>query len=53
MHGIECADNIWFTCCALQNMLLHVDGLDKRWKCDPHTCTGCTGTGVRSGPHDS
>ena len=32
MHGIECADNIWFTCCALHNMLLHVDGLDKKWK---------------------
>ena len=32
MHGIECADNIWFTCCALHNILLHVDGLDKKWK---------------------
>ena len=32
MHGIEAADNIWFTCCALHNMLLNVDGLDRRWK---------------------
>ena len=32
MHGIEQADNIWFTCCALNNMLLNIDGLDKRWK---------------------
>lgn len=22
---------IWLTCCALHNMLLHVDGLDKPW----------------------
>lgn len=32
MHGIECVDNIWLTCCALHDMSLHVDGLDKRWK---------------------
>ena len=32
VHGIEAADNIWFTCCALHNMLLNVDGLDRRWK---------------------
>ena len=32
VHGIEAADNIWFTCCALNNMLFNVDGLDKRWK---------------------
>lgn len=32
MHGIVAADNIWFTCCALHNMLLNVDGLDSRWK---------------------
>lgn len=31
MHGIEPADDIWFTCCALHNMLLNIDGLDKRW----------------------
>ena len=32
VHGVEQADNIWFTCCALHNMLLNVDGLDRRWK---------------------
>ena len=31
MHGIAIADDIWFTCCAFHNMLLHEDGLDKRW----------------------
>jgi hypothetical protein len=24
-------DNIWFTCCALHNMLLEIDGLHRRW----------------------
>ena len=32
VHGIASADNIWFTCCALHNMLLDVDGLNTRWK---------------------
>lgn len=32
VHGIDAADDIWFTCCALHNMLLNIDGLDKRWK---------------------
>ena len=32
VHGIEAADNIWFTCCALHNMLLNIDGLNKKWK---------------------
>lgn len=31
MHGIAVADDIWFTCCAFHNMLLSVDGLNKRW----------------------
>ena len=26
------ADNIWFTCCALHNMLLNIDGLHKKWR---------------------
>jgi hypothetical protein len=25
-------DRVWFTCCALHNWLLEVDGLDKRWE---------------------
>jgi hypothetical protein len=32
MHGIAIADDIWFTCCAFHNMLLHEDGLDRHWK---------------------
>jgi hypothetical protein len=31
VHSLEQVDDIWFTCCALHNMLLHVDGLDKGW----------------------
>lgn len=31
LHGVEAADAIWLTCCALHNMLLHVDGLSERW----------------------
>jgi hypothetical protein len=32
VHSLEAADNIWFTCCALHNYLLHEDGLNVRWK---------------------
>ena len=31
LESLEAADNIWFTCCALHNMLLEVDGLNKKW----------------------
>ena len=31
MNGLEVVDDIWFTCCAFHNMLLHCDGLDRRW----------------------
>lgn len=31
MHSIESVDKVWLTCCALHNMLLTVDGLDKPW----------------------
>jgi hypothetical protein len=31
VHGIDIADQIWLTCCALHNMLLDVDGLDEHW----------------------
>ena len=31
-HSFETVDDIWFTCCALHNMLLDVDGLSKQWK---------------------
>ena len=32
VHNTEVGDNIWLTCCALQNMLLDVDGLNKAWR---------------------
>ena len=32
LHSIASADKIWLTCCALHNMLLHVDGLDEKWE---------------------
>lgn len=32
LHSFEVMDNIWFTCCALHNMLLKIDGLHLRWK---------------------
>ena len=31
VHGIDSADKIWTTCCALHNMLLEVDGNDIEW----------------------
>jgi hypothetical protein len=31
LHGVETADKIWLTCCALHNWLLEVDGLDQPW----------------------
>ena len=32
IHGIEDADRIWKTCCALHNWLLEIDGLDSQWE---------------------
>ncbi len=31
IHDQEDIDNIFFTCCILNNMLLKFDGYDKRW----------------------
>ena len=31
LHGVDTADNIWMTCCALHNMLLEVDGNSESW----------------------
>ena len=31
-HSIANCDKMWLTCCALHNLLLDVDGLDKNWK---------------------
>ena len=34
-HTIENCDKMWLTCCALHNLLLDVDGLDKNWNNSP------------------
>jgi hypothetical protein len=31
LHGVDAADKVWLTCCALHNMLIDVDGLDEGW----------------------
>jgi hypothetical protein len=32
LHGLDAADQIWKTCCALHNHLLEIDGLDSKWE---------------------
>jgi hypothetical protein len=32
IHGLDAADMIWKTCCALHNYLLEIDGLDEKWE---------------------
>lgn len=32
VSGVECADNIFLSCCALHNWLLEIDGLDTEWR---------------------
>jgi hypothetical protein len=31
LQSLSAVDDVWFTCCALHNMLLNIDGLDIRW----------------------
>ena len=31
LHGVDTVDSVWFTCCALHNWLLEVDGLTEEW----------------------
>ena len=31
LHGVDAVDSVWFTCCALHNWLLEVDGLTEEW----------------------
>ena len=31
IYGVDSVDHIWFTCCALHNWLLEVDGLTHKW----------------------
>ena len=33
-HGVDVADNVWMTCCALHNMLVEVDGFTVDWTGD-------------------
>ena len=34
LHGVDIADKIWLTCCALHNYLLEIDGLNIDWNGD-------------------
>ena len=31
VKGVDAADKIWMTCCAIHNMLLEIDGLTEDW----------------------
>ena len=31
LHGVDNADKIWFTCCAIHNMLLDIDCITRDW----------------------
>ncbi len=31
IYGLDNVDKVWFTCCALHNWLLEVDGLTDKW----------------------
>ncbi len=31
IHGVNSVNYIWFTCCALHNWLLEIDGMNKIW----------------------
>ena len=31
LHGVDAADNVWMTCCALHNWLLEIDELSLPW----------------------
>ena len=37
IHSHLTIDNIWFTCCALHNMLLDIDGLKDGWEAGVHS----------------
>ena len=38
-YGVDSVDHIWFTCCALHNWLLEVDGLSEKWVCGVQNLT--------------
>jgi hypothetical protein len=31
VFGVDSIDYVWFTCCALHNWLLDIDGLSEKW----------------------
>ena len=31
INGVDSVDYVWFTCCALHNWLLDIDGLSEKW----------------------
>ena len=31
IYAVDSVDHVWFTCCALHNWLLEVDGLTQKW----------------------
>ena len=31
LHGVDAVDSVWFTCCALHNWLLELDGQNDKW----------------------
>ena len=31
LHGVDAVDSVWFTCCALHNWLLEIEGLTEEW----------------------
>ncbi len=32
ISGVDSVDCVWFTCCALHNWLLDIDGLSEKWE---------------------
>ena len=37
IYGVDSVDYIWFTCCALHNWLLEIDGMNEIWVGGVHT----------------
>ena len=31
LHGVVALDSVWFTCCALHNWLIEIDGVTEEW----------------------
>jgi len=39
IYGVDSVDHVWFTNCALHNLLLEVDGLTQKWVSGVHKLT--------------